>query len=107
MKRDIWRPKFHAAPEQGWMNDPSGFCYWDGKYHLFFQYNPKAPVWGNIHWGHLVSRNLLTGGSFLRRWRRGKTMTAGAYFQGRRWLKMTNCFYFIPALRREAVKPRI
>ena len=53
------RPVFHLSPRVGWMNDPNGFSYYDGKYHLFFQYHPYDTVWGPMHWGHAVSDDLL------------------------------------------------
>ena len=53
------RPVFHLSPRVGWMNDPNGFSYYDGKYHLFYQYHPYDTVWGPMHWGHAVSDDLL------------------------------------------------
>lgn len=55
---DPWRPGFHFAPPQGWINDPNGLVYHDGIYHLFFQYNPHEPVWSDIQWGHATSEDL-------------------------------------------------
>ncbi|MDO4806619.1 MAG: glycoside hydrolase family 32 protein [Coriobacteriales bacterium] len=54
------RPCFHLSPRVGWMNDPNGFSYYKGQYHLFYQYNPYATVWAPMHWGHAVSDDLLT-----------------------------------------------
>ncbi|VAI68177.1 unnamed protein product [Triticum turgidum subsp. durum] len=53
------RTGFHFQPEKNWMNDPNGPVYYRGWYHLFYQYNPEGAVWGNIAWGHAVSRDLI------------------------------------------------
>lgn len=53
------KPRYHFTPEKNWMNDPNGLCYVDGAYHLFYQHNPNADVWGDIHWGHAVSDDLI------------------------------------------------
>ena len=53
------RPSFHLTPRIGWMNDPNGFSYYRGQYHLFYQYNPYDAVWDAMHWGHAVSHDLL------------------------------------------------
>ncbi len=53
------RPDFHLSTRVGWMNDPNGFSWYDGKYHLFYQYHPYDSHWGPMHWGHAVSEDLL------------------------------------------------
>ncbi len=53
------RPSYHLTPEIGWMNDPNGFCRFQGQYHLFWQYNPFSPKWNTMYWGHAVSHDLV------------------------------------------------
>lgn len=53
------KPVFHLTPYVGWMNDPNGFSYYKGQYHMFYQYYPYRPFWGPMHWGHAVSKDLL------------------------------------------------
>ncbi|SNZ16834.1 Sucrose-6-phosphate hydrolase SacC, GH32 family [Natronoarchaeum philippinense] len=56
---DRHRPQYHPIPPGHWMNEPHAPMYHDGQYHLFYQHNPSGPYWGNIHWGHWVSDDLV------------------------------------------------
>jgi beta-fructofuranosidase len=56
---DPLRPEYHLLPRHNWMNDPNGPIWWKGEYHLFYQLNPHASVWGDMHWGHAVSRDMV------------------------------------------------
>jgi fructan beta-fructosidase len=57
--REMFRPQVHFSPKAHWMNDPNGMVYYKGTYHLFFQHYPDDIVWGPMHWGHAVSKDLM------------------------------------------------
>jgi beta-fructofuranosidase len=59
LAEDPQRPKYHLLPRANWMNDPNAPIYWRGRYHMFYQHNPRAPVWGSMHWGHAVSPDMV------------------------------------------------
>jgi beta-fructofuranosidase len=59
LMQDPLRPQFHLLPAANWMNDPCAPRFFRGQYHMFFQYNPGAAVWGDMHWAHAVSPDLI------------------------------------------------
>lgn len=59
LARDPRRPQFHLLPPANWMNDPNGPIYWKGEYHMFYQYNPNGAFWGDMHWGHAISPDMV------------------------------------------------
>lgn len=59
LANDPLRPEYHLLPPHNWMNDPNGPIWWKATYHLFYQLNPNAAVWGDMHWGHAVSADMI------------------------------------------------
>ncbi len=57
--KEQYRPQFHFSPQEKWMNDPNGLVYNNGVYHLFYQYYPEDIVWGPMHWGHAISKDMV------------------------------------------------
>jgi beta-fructofuranosidase len=56
---DPLRPQFHLLPPANWMNDPNGPIFVNGRYHMFFQYNPGGAFWGSMHWAHASSLDMI------------------------------------------------
>jgi beta-fructofuranosidase len=59
LAKDPLRPQIHLLPAANWINDPNSPLYWLGKYHMFYQYNPDGAYWGNMHWGHAISDDMI------------------------------------------------
>ena len=59
LRSDPMRPQFHLLPAHNWMNDPNGPIFYRGNYHMFHQYNPEGAIWGNMHWAHATSPDMI------------------------------------------------
>jgi len=59
LAQDALRPEYHFLAPHNWMNDPNGPIWWKGNYHLFYQMNPHAAIWGDMHWGHAISKDMI------------------------------------------------
>ena len=58
-RNNRWYPKFHIASNGGWINDPNGLCYYQGRWHVFYQLHPYGTQWGPMHWGHVSSTDMV------------------------------------------------
>ncbi|MBO4400293.1 MAG: glycoside hydrolase family 32 protein [Selenomonadaceae bacterium] len=81
-----WYPKYHVAPPHGWLNDPNGFCWYNGQYHIFYQHHPYSVDWGPMHWGHSTSKDFC-------KWEHQPIAIApGAFSEGHEWYDWDGCF---------------
>lgn len=56
---EVYRPQYHFTPQKNWQSNPNGLVYYDGEYHMFYQYNPNGKEWEYMHWGHAISTDLI------------------------------------------------
>ena len=87
--------KIHVKANRHWMNDPNGFIYYKGKYHLFYQCFPYEARWGRMHWAHVVSDDLVTGSIRELQYFPVKRMIEMAAFQGVPLKMRVNYIYII------------
>ena len=81
-----WYPKYHVAPPRAWLNDPNGFCWYKGQYHIFYQHHPYSVDWGPMHWGHSTSKDFCS-------WEHQPIAIApGALSEGHEWYDWDGCF---------------
>ena len=81
-----WYPVYHVAPPIGRLNDPNGFSYYKGEYHIFYQHHPYSVNWGPMHWGHSTSKDLF-------HWTHQPIAIApGAFTEGKEWYDWDGCF---------------
>ena len=61
MKKDYYKPVYHFSASDGWLNDPNGLVYFNGKYHMFYQYHPNCHIGqpDRVQWGHAVSNDMI------------------------------------------------
>ena len=88
--------KIHVKPNNNWMNDPNGFIYYQGAYHLFYQCFPYNARWGRMHWNHVISKDLVHWENLGIALFPSKLMTEADVFQEVQWKKMENCICIIP-----------
>lgn len=81
-----WYPVYHVAPPVGWLNDPNGFSWYKGEYHIFYQHHPYSVNWGPMHWGHSTSKDFF-------HWEHQPIAIApGAFTEGKEWYDWDGCF---------------
>lgn len=81
-----WYPVYHPAPPIGWLNDPNGFCYYKGEYHIFYQHHPYSVNWGPMHWGHSTSKD------FFHWTHQPIAIAPGSNSEGKEWYDWDGCF---------------